>query len=139
MDFLIHVVVTAIALMIISRILGGFEVKNLMAALMAALILGIIHTLADHFADHAGHFVGKMLANAQFSYPVAMAIVILSMLVINTLILLLAARLSPGFQISGFVTAMIGAVLLVAINWLVGEAVDLAQINVSGPSTPPPA
>jgi putative membrane protein len=133
MSFIIHGVVTAIALLLISKLLRGFEVDNWFTALVAALILGLIHAFMAPLAEHAGRFVGGIVAATALAYPVKIVVLFLSMLVINALVLKLVAAIGPGFRISDFTTAMLGALLLVLLNGLIGEAVGLVTAYLTNP------
>ncbi len=82
--------------------------------------------------------VGGIVGAMALSYPAKIAVLILSMLVVNALVLKLAAAIGPGFRISDFKTAMLAALLLVAINGLIGEAVGFANVYLSSPSHVPP-
>jgi putative membrane protein len=131
MEFIIHVVVTAIALLVISKLLRGFEVDNLFTALVTALILGLLHAFMAPFAEQLGRIVGGIVAQMALAYPAKIAVLILSMLIVNALVLKLAAAIGPGFRISDFKTAILAALLLVLFNGLIGEAVGFAKVYLS--------
>jgi len=137
MEFIIHVVVTAIALLVISKLLRGFEVDNLFTALVTALILGLLHAFMAPLAEQIGQIVGGIVATMALAYPAKIAVLILSMLLVNALVLKLVAAIGPGFRISDFKTAMLGALLLVVFNGLVGEAVGFAKAYLSNLSQMP--
>jgi putative membrane protein len=137
-DFIIHIVVTAIALLLISKLLRGFEINNWFTALVTALILGLLHPLIAPFAEHIGRFVGGIVAATALAYPIKVAVLILCMFVLNALVLKLVAAIGPGFRISDFKTALLGALLLVLFNGLIGEAVGFAREYLSTLSNGPP-
>ena len=138
MDFIIHIIVTAIALLLISKLLRGFEIDNWFTALVTALILGLLHAFMAPFAEQMGRFVGGIVAAMTLAYPAKIAVLILSMLVVNALVLKLVAAIGPGFRISDFKTALLGALLLVLFNGLIGEAVGFAKAYLSNLSHIPP-
>jgi len=138
MEFIIHIVVTAIALLLISKLLRGFEVDNLFTALVTALILGLLHAFMAPLAEQIGRMVGGIVAAMALAYPAKIAVLILSMLVVNALVLKLVAAIGPGFRISDFKTAVLGALLLVVFNGLIGEAVGFAKVYLSNLSHVPP-
>ena len=139
MDFLVHIVVTALGLLVVSRLLRDVEVSNLFTALLAAAILGVLHALMGPLAERTGHRTAEFLATKQMAYPVKLVILFLPMIVINALLLKLVARIGPGFRIGGFGTAMLAALLLVMLNWLLGEAISFAKPLLSDLNQPPPA
>ena len=138
MDFVVHVIVTSISLLIIARLLAGVEVDNLFTAFIAALIIGLIYALMAPLAEKAGRVVGELVAQTQIAYPLKMVVLALSMMAVGAVVLLVAAKLGPGFRISGFVTAMLAALLLVVLNALIGEVIDFAQAQFGNAEVPPP-
>ncbi|MGI9458194.1 MAG: phage holin family protein [Aeoliella sp.] len=139
MSFIVHVVATSIGLLVISKLLRGFEVANWFTALVAGFLLGVIHAVLAPFAEKVGVKIGELIASTSFTFTVKMAIAWLLMIAINALLLKLVARFGPGFRISDFSTAMLGSLLLVAFNWLVGEGMDLMQGMQSNSATVLPA
>lgn len=131
MEFIIHIVVTAIALLLISKLLRGFEVDNWWTALLTALILGLVHAFMAPLAEQIGRMVGGIVGAMALSYPAKIAVLIFSMLVVNALVLKLVAAIGPGFRVSDFKTAVLGALLLVVFNGLIGEAVGFAKVYLS--------
>lgn len=129
MQFLIHVVITAVLLLIISKMVRGFEVDNLFTALLAGAILGFLFPLMAPLAEYLGNLVGGWLANAALP-PIASTLILLFvMFAINALVLKVAAAIGPGFRIYGFWTAYVGAILLVILNWLTALAISSLQNN----------
>ncbi len=129
MNFIVQIVVTAVALLI-SKVLRGFVISNWLTALATALILGLIHALMAPLAEQLGRMVGGIVAGMAVAYPVKIFLLILSMLIVNALVLKLAAAIGPGFKISDFKTALLGALLLVLFNAIVGEAVGFVTSRI---------
>ena len=107
MEFIAHVVVTSILLFILGRMIDGFEVRDGKAALFGALALGLANAL-----------VRPVLV--LLTLPVTFLTLGLFLLVVNALMLMLAAALVRGFEIEGFAPALWGAVGLAVLNFLVG-------------------
>lgn len=139
MEYVIHVVVTAIALLLISKLLRGFEVDNWLTALVTALILGLLHAFMAPLAEQMGRMVGGIVAAISLAYPAQIVVLILCMLVVNALVLKLVAAIGPGFRISDFKTALLGALLLVLFNGLIGEAVGFVKMYLSNLGHVPPS
>jgi len=95
---------------IVAHVVPGISVSGPVAALIAALVIGLINAT-----------LGLLLKNLTF--PLTLLTLGLFWFVINALMLELAAALVPGFQVRGFVAALIGAVLLSVVSsvlqWLV--------------------
>ena len=80
-------------------ILPGIQVEGIWAALLAAAVIGIVSATVG--------FVLKILL-----FPFAIISLGLVYLVVNGMMLLLASALVPGFRVRGFMTAIIGSILL---------------------------
>jgi putative membrane protein len=106
---LINWFVSALALMLISYFVPGFVVQGLVPALIAALVIGLLNMT-----------LGVILKIITF--PLSLITFGLFLLVINALMLELAAKLVPGFHIHGFLPAFIGAVILAILQMLFRDA-----------------
>ena len=107
MQFIAHVVVTSVLLFILGKLIDGFEVRDARAALLGALVLGLANAL-----------VRPLLV--LLTLPVTVLTLGLFLLVVNALMLLLAAAIVRGFDIDGFAPALWGAIGLAVLNFLVG-------------------
>jgi len=107
---LLHWILSAVAVWIVAKIVPGISVSGPMAALIAALVIGLINAT-----------LGLLLKILTF--PLTILTLGLFWFVINALMLKLAAALVPGFQVRGFIPALIGAVVLSLVSsvlqWLV--------------------
>ncbi len=110
MRLLLHWILSAVAVWIVAKIVPGISVSGPMAALIAALVIGLINAT-----------LGVLLKILTF--PLTILTLGLFWFVINALMLKLAAALVPGFQVRGFIPALIGAVVLSLVSsvlqWLV--------------------
>jgi putative membrane protein len=105
-EFVLHIGVTSLLVLLVAKIVGGFEVKNWGAALMAALALGLVNG-----------FVRPLMV--LLTLPITVLTLGLFLLVINALMLWLAAAIVPGVRIKGFGSAFFGALLLSIFNLMV--------------------
>jgi len=106
MRMLLHWVLSALAVWIMSRVVPGIHVSGPGAALIAALVIGFINATIG--------LVLKIL-----TFPLTLVTLGLFWLVINALMLELAsALLAPGFQVRGFFAAFVGAIVLSLVNLL---------------------
>ncbi|MEA5505666.1 phage holin family protein [Halotia wernerae UHCC 0503] len=103
--FLLTWLATAVALLITANIVPGFYVKNFVAALVAAVVIGLVNA-----------FIRPILAILTF--PITLLTLGLFTLVINALTLWLASALTPGygFEIQGFLPALLGSIVLVIVS-----------------------
>ncbi|HWP84851.1 MAG TPA: phage holin family protein [Terriglobia bacterium] len=102
---LITWLLSAFSLIVVAHVVPGFEVSGFLAALLAALIVGLVNST-----------LGVILKVVTF--PLAVVTLGLFWLVVNALMLELASWLSPGFQVHGFVAALLGAIVLALVNLL---------------------
>src|SRR6202161_2697224 len=106
MRMLLHWVLRALAVWVMSRGVPGIYVSGPVAALIAALAIGFINANIG--------LVLKIL-----TFPLTLVTLGLFWLVINALMLELAsALLAPGFQVRGFFAAFVGAIVLSLVNML---------------------
>jgi putative membrane protein len=96
---LIQIVVVGLLLYVIARIVPGIEIDGVGHALLAGLVLGIINAL-----------VRPLLVI--LTLPITILTLGLFLLVINALLLRLAAAIVPGMRVRSFGAAFIGALLL---------------------------
>ncbi len=110
MRHLLHWVLSAVAVWIVAHVVPGISVSGPVAALIAALVIGLINAT-----------LGLLLKILTF--PLTLLTLGLFWFVINALMLELAAAFVRGFEVRGFVPALIGAVVLSLVSsvlqWLV--------------------
>jgi putative membrane protein len=107
---LVSWIVAALALWLVARIIPGIEVRNFGDALIATIVIAIVDVT-----------IGPILKFLTF--PLTLVTLGLFLLVINALLLKLAAMLSPGFRIRGFLPAFLGSILLTLLTWLLRHLV----------------
>jgi putative membrane protein len=102
---LIKWVLHTLALVITAKLVPGFVVTSLAAALIAALVLGLLNVTLG--------FVLKLI-----TLPLAILTLGLFFLVINALILKLTSGLVPGFYVQTWGAALTGALILAVLHML---------------------
>jgi len=100
---LIHLLVSALLLWLVSQFVHGIHLSGVGAAVLGALVLGIVNFL-----------VRPILV--LITLPVTILTLGLFLIVINALMLLLTGALVPGLRIDGFVPALLGGLLLGLFN-----------------------
>lgn len=103
MEFLISLLVTAAAILVGAYLLPGVTVKNFTTALIVALLLALVNAT-----------VGALLNFITFG--------ILSFIV-TVLMLMLVDKLVGGFEIKNFWWAVLLAIVVAVLNWLIGDLV----------------
>ena len=108
MKLLLSWLIYAIAILITAYILPGVDVGGPITALVLAVVLGAINT-----------FIRPILVI--LTLPVTLLTLGLFVLVINALLVLLAAVIVPGFAVAGFWWALLFAVVLSIISAFLGK------------------
>jgi putative membrane protein len=105
-EFIVVLLVTALSLLILSRISIGLEIDNIGTALIAALVLGLLNATLRPILGF-------------LAFPITFLTFGLFAIVLNAIVLYIAAALVKGFHIRNFLAAVIAAVLLGILNWLI--------------------
>ncbi|HET9300883.1 MAG TPA: phage holin family protein [Candidatus Polarisedimenticolaceae bacterium] len=108
--FVVHLAVSALALWLVSRIVPGVTVETPLPLILAALVLGIVNTLVRPIL-----FV--------LTLPITCLTLGLFYLVVNGLAFGLTAWLVQGFRVQGFVPAVLGALCVSVLSWVLGLVV----------------
>ena len=103
--WLVRWLISAILLLVVSRVVPGFEVAGLRAALVAALLIGLVNATLGLFL--------KII-----TFPLSIITFGVFLLVINALMLMFVSALVRGFAVRGFAPAFWGALLLAILNML---------------------
>lgn len=106
MRLLLHLVITAVLLLLIGQFIHGFHIIGFGTALVAALVLGIVNFL-----------VRPILV--VLTFPITVVTLGLFLIVINGLMLYLTSGLVHGFRIDSLGTAMLGGLLLGLFNLII--------------------
>jgi len=101
-------VVNAIAFYVVAYLIPGVVITGWQALIVVAVVWGIMAML-----------VRPLLV--LLTLPVNLMTLGLFTFVINAGLLLLTARLVPGFEVDGFLTALLAAVLLAVVNMFLGR------------------
>src|SRR5262245_56998700 len=102
---LLNWLLSALGLVIVAKLVPGFEIRGFGTALLAAVVVGFVNATLG--------FLLKIL-----TFPLTFVTLGLSWFVSNALMLKLAAAFVPGFRIEGFLPAFLGAIVLSVINLL---------------------
>jgi putative membrane protein len=113
MRLILHWILSAIALLLVSHLVPGFHVTGLVPALIAALVIGLLNATVGLFL--------KII-----TFPLSILTLGVFLLVINGVMILLAAHLVPGFHVRGFLPAFWGAVVLALLGMLIRAVVKKA-------------
>jgi putative membrane protein len=98
-----RLVVNIIALLIVAYIIPGFVITNLQTAVVAAIVIGVINT-----------FIRPVLQIIALPFSI-LTLGIVAFL-INVGLLMSAAAIVPGFEIDGFLTAVVSSIALALVS-----------------------
>ena len=114
MRLLLVWILNAIALLAVAYLYPGVQVQDWKAAAIAALVLGLVNTLVKPIL-------------VLLTLPVTIVTLGLFLLVLNALLFWAVASLVPGFHVSGFWAAVLGAILYSVIGWLLSLLIPEKQ------------
>src|SRR3989344_2352239 len=108
MNILINWVISALAVFTASYIFPGIQVENFQAALIAALVIGIFNAILKPILVF-------------LTLPITLITLGLFTFVIQAFLIMLAARLVPGFSVDGFFWALVLSLVLTIINYFLKD------------------
>ncbi len=101
---LLRAAITALALWVAGQLLPGIHFETTGKLIIAAVLLGLVNAIVRPIA-----FV--------LTLPITVVTLGLFLLVLNAAMIGLVAVIVPGFTISGFWTAVGGAVIVALVSW----------------------
>lgn len=107
-NWLVHWLLSGVALLIVAQILPGIQVEGFGSALIAALVVGLVSAT-----------VGLLLKIVLL--PFIILTLGLVYFLINGLMLKLASALVPGFRVVGCLPAIFGSILLTIVDYLLNR------------------
>jgi putative membrane protein len=110
MRLLLVWVLNAIALLGVAYIYPGVQVQDWQSAAIAALVLGLVNTLVKPIL-------------VLLTLPVTILTLGLFLVVLNALLFWAVAEMLPGFNVSGFWAAVLGAILYSVIGWALAKLI----------------
>src|SRR6516162_4292131 len=112
MRLLVRWILSAATLMVVAHFVSGFYVRNFVAALIAAVVIGFVNAT-----------LGTLLKILTF--PLTILTLGLFLIVVNAVMLKVAAFFTPGFAVTTWTAAFIGAILITIIStflhWLLDD------------------
>jgi putative membrane protein len=105
--FLIHIVVVAIAVWAATQVVTGVSASGPIPLLIMALVLGLVNAV-----------IKPILVIV--TLPLTIVTLGLFYLVVNGLAFGLAAALVPGFHVDGLWPAILAAIVVSLVSWLIG-------------------
>ncbi len=111
MRFILKWLVNAAALWVAAWLIPGIVVRDTRTLFVAALVIGLVNAIVKPVA-------------VLLTLPLTILTLGLFYLVLNAAMLALAAALTPGFGLSGFGAAFLGAIVMSIVGMILGGIVD---------------
>ncbi len=105
MRFLLRLLLNGVAVLCAAWLIPGLHVDTPATAIIAGIALGLVNAI-----------VRPLLL--LLTLPLTLLTLGLFIFVVNAICLALVAWLVPGFSISGFGSALIGAIVISLVSWL---------------------
>jgi putative membrane protein len=109
--FLLTWLLTALALVITANLVPGFRIDSFPAALLASIVLGLVNAVI------------KPILIA-LTLPITLVTLGLFLFVVNALTIWLAGYITPGFDVLGFLPALLGSIILTIVASVLNFVVD---------------
>jgi len=103
--FVLRAVIAAFGLWLASTWVDGISIRDAGTLLLSALLLGVVNAFVRPIA-------------VVLTFPITLVTLGLFLLVVNAGMLLLVAKVVPGFEIAGFWSALWGAVIISITGWI---------------------
>jgi putative membrane protein len=104
---LLHWILNALALLVVSHFVEGFDVTNVVSAFIAVVVIGLLNATLGLFL--------KII-----TLPLGILSFGIFFLVINAVILWFSSKFVPGFAVTTFKAAFLGALALAVLHLLFG-------------------
>jgi putative membrane protein len=114
MSFLVHWIVVAIALWVAANLVQGVSFSSGTALLLAALVLGLVNALIRPIVFF-------------LTLPLTVLTLGLFIFVVNGIAFALAAALVPGFTVVSLWSAILGALVVSVVSWIIGAVFHLGS------------
>lgn len=111
MGLIIRILISAVAVYIASTVIPGITVTGFGAAVIVAIVLGLLNA-----------FLKPILVI--LTIPITILTLGLFYLVINVIMVYLAASLIDGFAVSGFFAALLFSILVSIVTWAIDAIVN---------------
>ena len=110
-SFLIHWLITAAALAVCARYVTGITVSSTEVLLISALVLGFVNAVVRPVM-------------VILTLPITVLTLGLFYLIVNAAALALAAWLVPGFRVATLGSAVVGALVIGLVSFLLGRLLE---------------
>ena len=118
LSFLVALIVAALVIYIVGRLNLGLTVSGFGAAIIAALVIAVVGTIVLWLLGLLGLTFGDGLLG------------VIIYIIVAAVILMISDRFVPGMKVKGFSGAIIAAIAIGVVAWLVTWLLGLFGITV---------
>jgi len=112
-SFIIALLVSALVIFIVGKFNLGLSVESFGNAVVAAIVIAIVAAVVNWLLGLIGLTVGGGFLG------------VIVLLVVAAVILMISDRFLPGMQVNGFTGAIIAAVAIAVVSWLLDWVLGL--------------
>jgi len=105
---LLRWVLYALSIVFVAWVIPGIDVSNFLSAMLVCIVIALINVFIRPIIEF-------------ISLPVNFLTLGLFSFVINAFLLMLAGKLTPGFEVDGFLPALLGSILLSLLSGLLNK------------------
>ena len=118
LNFVIALLISALVIWIVSKLNLGLTVRGYGAAIIAALVIAVVGGVILWLLGLLGITIGGGLLGA------------IVLLIVAAVVLMLSDKFVPGMQVKGFSGAIIAAIAIAVVSWIVSWLFGLLGIAV---------
>ncbi len=118
LNAIVVLIVAAVVIMIVSRFNLGLSVTGFGAAIIAAVVIAVVGAIINALLGLLGITIGGGLLGA------------IVFLIVAAVVLMISDRFVPGMKVKGFGGAIIAAIAIAVVGWLVVWFLGLLGIHL---------
>jgi putative membrane protein len=118
LNFVIALLISALVIWIVSKLNLGLTVRGYGAAIIAALVIAVVGGVILWLLGLLGITIGGGLLGA------------IVLLIVAAVVLMLSDKFVPGMEVKGFSGAIIAAIAIAVVSWIVSWLFGLLGIAV---------
>ena len=118
LNFVIALLISALVIWIVSRLNLGLTVRGYGAAIIAALVIAVVAGVVSWLLGLLNITIGGGLLGA------------IILLIIAAVVLMLSDKFVPGMEVKGFKGAIIAAIAIAVVSWIISWLFGLLGIAV---------
>ena len=122
LNFVIALLISALVIWIVSKLNLGLTVRGYGAAIIAALVIAVVGGVILWLLGLLGITIGGGLLGA------------IVLLIVAAVVLMLSDKFVPGMEVKGFSGAIIAAIAIAVVSWIVSWLFGLLGIADLSPA-----